>query len=185
MLYAGGPEVAWRAGGLKLSRKTDYTPYAKLTAEEKYGELLKIERFLTGYAKDVGLNLNEVACRKKVLLDIVEKVEKRRVYFKVFHKIEMSEKYEAALYGFWIVKLAPFYDIKDPDNQLCVKFSTYLLLKIIGKIEKRQYPLLNVKFGKEHTKSLEYAFLYWDLSKESVMLIADLLLRQSYPAESR
>jgi len=164
-----------------LSRKIDYTPYAHLTTEEISGELLNIEKYLQKYAADVGINFINITCRENVLLDIIERVEKRRVYLGIFHKIKMSEKYEAALYCFWIIKLSPFFDINNRENNINIRFAAYLFLEIIGKVGRKEYPMQQIKFGKEHVEGLIYPFSYWDISKEAMMMLADLLLRQLYP----
>ena len=121
----------------------DYPPYERLTPDERYGELRKIEYFLRKYATADKINFDRIVCRKEILLDIIERVEKRRVYFQVFHKIEMSEKKEASLYCFWIVKLAPFFYAKRPEYQINVIFAAYLFVSAINQISSRSVHRIN------------------------------------------
>ena len=95
-----------------------YTPYVPLDSGEwpvKLGELANI---FTRYLDTVGIDKNDVGVNKDNIFEIIERVEKRRVYFKIFHKIDMSERNEASLYCFWILKLAPFTNLKNPNHPI-------------------------------------------------------------------
>ncbi|MCL1967626.1 MAG: hypothetical protein FWF67_07055, partial [Fibromonadales bacterium] len=39
---------------------------------------------------------------------LIGRVEKRKIYFHIFHRLKMDELNEAAFYCFWILKLQPF-----------------------------------------------------------------------------
>jgi hypothetical protein len=163
-----------------MPRPVDCKPYTKLKQEEKYGELRKIETYVKKYSNDTGFDFNDISCNHDILLDIVERVEKRRYYFCTFHRIEMSEKYEAALYCFWITKLAPFFDQKHSEENINAKIAVHLFLVTISKLRKNKHPLQDMKFGKEYVYNLKYALIYQDVSKEALMLVADSLLGVAY-----
>jgi hypothetical protein len=154
---------------LPLGRYPEYVP---LTAIESYDKLNKIQKRFGDFAKAMGYS--DVVCRKKVLLDIIERVEKRKVYFRVFHGIIMSERNEISLYCFWILKLAPFFDRQNPDRQISARFALFLFLKMIDRIRYK----INRTGDIDETRvnNLFYAFLYQDISKEAIMLAADTLL---------
>ena len=152
----------------------DYLPYVELTSSEIYDRLDEIEIFLRKYAAVAKIDFNKIVCRREVLLDIIERVEKRRVYFKVFHDIEMSEKKEASLYCFWIIKLAPFFYAMCPENQINVRFAAYLFVSVIGRIASEWGH--GIKLDEKYLYSLFYSFTYRDLSKEAIMDIAETLL---------
>ena len=165
-----------------MSEQTNYTPYVQLTAEEKYGKLCKIQECLRKFAVLAGIDLNSISCHREVLLDVVDRVEKRKVYFQNLYGNTMSEKRETALYCFWIVKLAPFFTPNNPENHFSVIFASHIFLDTIEKIGHSQKPSLNIKFDKDYTDRLVHAFLYWDLSEEAIIMIAETLLRRTPPS---
>jgi hypothetical protein len=112
--------------------------------------------------------------RDGVLIDIVERVEKRRVYFRVFHNIVMSERNEISLYCFWILKLAPFFNPQDPNDYVNVRFASFLFLRMVSRVGRKAQSRKSI--SREYVQNLYYAFLYQDISKEAIMLAADTLL---------
>ena len=149
--------------------------YTLLTPPEKYSRLVKIKQFLRHYADIVGINYNDIVCRKEILLDIIEKVEKRRVYFHVFHSINMSEQNEISLYCFWVLKLCPFFNKSKPGHQInvAITFFTFLEMahRVCLKTQKRMNPV-----SRKYAKDLIYAFQNRDISKEAIMLIAETIV---------
>lgn len=110
---------------------------------------------------------------------IINLVERRRVYFHVFHGINMSEWNEISLYCFWIIKLQPFYELPPTGNipgkqanEVNARIATRLLLHAANKIRKKN--------GKERTNAfvdnLIHAFRYRDISKEAIMAIFEALI---------
>jgi hypothetical protein len=62
------------------------------------------------------------------MLEIIERVEKRRVYFHVFYDgCKMGELNEGALFCYWILKLQPFFYTGMDSNMLNAKISLCLL----------------------------------------------------------
>jgi hypothetical protein len=104
---------------------------------------------------------------------IIDLVERRRVYFHVFHGIDMSEWNEASLYCFWIAKLHPYLSegkqLPETNSIIAVR----LLYNTVNKFRKR-----NGKSSVGHPciTNLIHAFTYRDISKESVMAIFETLI---------
>jgi hypothetical protein len=149
-----------------------YQQYVPLTPQEKH---VRLQKILALYNEWIAItNYVEIKWRKEVLLDIIDRVDKRKVYFWNFHGVVLSEKNEMALYCFWIIKLAPFFDELSPGEYASVKFAVFLFLKIIDsvgyKVDHRAV------IDKEYVQNLFYSFLYRDISKEAIMLAADTLL---------
>ena len=153
-----------------------YPKYVPLTYPEKYERVNGLIRIFNDYTEKHGITAHNITYNKDSLFEIVDRVDKRKVYFRVFYekvKEGMSERNEAALYCFWILKLAPFFDATNPDLPINVDFATYFLLKSI------QYDCL--KRGTRRTlpnkyiDDLKYAFKFMDISKESIMAIADTM----------
>jgi hypothetical protein len=110
-----------------------------------------------------------------VLVEMVERVEKRRVYFHVFHNgFRMGELNEGALMCFWIIKLHPFSHPRISAESL----NAFLALVVLANTLKYVAPKLNkqVHLSQEAAASAYYAFRYRDLSKEAIMLLAESLI---------
>ncbi|GBU20433.1 hypothetical protein R80B4_00311 [Fibrobacteres bacterium R8-0-B4] len=153
-----------------------YPKYVPLTYPEKYERVNGLIRVLEDYTEKHGMATHNIICNKDSLFELVDRVDKRKVYFRVFYekvKEGMSERNEAALYCFWILKLAPFFDATNPNSPINIDFAAYFLLKSI------QYDCL--KRGVRRTlpdkyiDDLKYAFRFRDISKESIMAIADTM----------
>lgn len=111
------------------------------------------------------------------LIEVVERVSKRKYYYKVFHGIEhLSEFKEVALVCFWICKLKPFVVLK-PDSVLCAStnelFAVHLVLSLLEacstKASNFHYPD-NVTL-----KNIIYALKYQDLTKEALIQYMECL----------
>jgi hypothetical protein len=149
-----------------------YAKYVPLTSIEKYDRLRKINDVFSDFVKITGARA--VSCRKDVLLEIIERVEKRNVYFHIFHDIVMSEQNEAALYCFWILKLSPFFDGANPNSHINALFAAFLFLRMVGRVGRRKGRVITV--DRKYVQNLFYAFWYRDISKEAIMLAAETLL---------
>ena len=77
-----------------------YATYVPLNHAERILKLTELLKLFICYLRLVGINTDDVAINKDNLLEIIERVEKRRVYFKVFYDRDMAEKNEASLYCF-------------------------------------------------------------------------------------
>jgi hypothetical protein len=132
----------------------------------------KIVRYLGNLSAILGVDTTEVIKSDDVLIEIIERVEKRRIYFHVFYNgCEMGELNEGALLCFWIVKLHPFYHPKINSNTLNAKIAICLYTNAIyyhsdkTKVEKR--------IPEQFINDLYYSLLYRDISKESLMILAE------------
>ena len=153
-----------------------YTRYVPLTPQERYAtyhDIFEVHiRKLAGWLK---INDNDILCCKDVIFDIIERVAKRRVYFCVFHEgLIMSEQNEISHYCFWILKLAPLVNKKNPDQHINAFLAIFLFLNVLKRVGMARG--LQVSFNTGFLRHLTYAFVYRDLSKEAIMAIADALL---------
>jgi hypothetical protein len=146
------------------------------TYAEKESELLGLlERCCT----IVGLSYANMKYSKTRLREIIKMVERRRVYFHVFHRgeggrsMEMGELNEACLQCFWILKLFPFFDAEDPDNNVNLVFSLKLFIDTIWYVAATRTPPQKANcHSDEVLDHLLHAFRVRDLSKEAMMAIA-------------
>jgi len=129
------------------------------------------------FSQQLGVDWGNVVYSKHRLRSVISRVEKRRVYFHVFHdKMKMGELNEACLICFWILKLYPFFDVKDPDNNINRSLAIRVFLDAVEYTAKKRGCATN--FSDDVLDHLIYAFTYRDLSKESLMAIAESLIHQ-------
>lgn len=143
----------------------------------RFDQLRKLDAFIRDYSKEVNIPYAEILIRREVLLDIVDRVYKRKVYSYVFHRgLPVPEWDEAALYCFWILKLSPLWYVNDKNHRINVSFATYMFLRLIENVCNRKNPPHVMSLTDSYIKSLVYDFKYRDMSKEAIMAIAETLL---------
>jgi len=158
---------------------SDFPPFGELgesTYAEKEGELLGL---LQRCCTVVGLNFGNVRWSKTRLREIINMVERRRVYFHVFHRgegngpMEMGELNEACLQCFWILKLYPFFDVEDPDVNVNLVFALKLFIDTVWYAAYKRVPSQKANcHSDEVLHHLLHAFRVRDLSKEAMMALA-------------
>ncbi len=146
-------------------------------------DAVDMERIYNGFCsviksiaeKRLEIDNNKLFISKPVIYDIIERVEKRRVYFYIFHKgMEMGELNECSLYCFWLLKLCPFYYENAKNGEINQVLAFYIFISIlssIAELRKKTFTLTKEKYS-----NLYYAFRYRDLSKEAIMALAESLV---------
>jgi len=115
------------------------------------------------------------------MTNIIDLVERRRVYFHVFHGLEMSEWNEAALYCFWIAKLQPFADVPAPNskarqsNDVNASIAVRLLCRVANKLRSKKG---KARIENLNISNLIHSFRFRDISKESVMALLEVLIEK-------
>ena len=123
------------------------------------------------YGKNISINTD---CDKEVIKDIITRVEKRRVYFYIFHNgTKMGEINEVALICFWIIKLMPFKHKKIPNSNLNIKIAYNFFIRMLSFANGENK---KIDLSAMTNRNLLYAFKYRDLSKEAIMAIAESLI---------
>jgi hypothetical protein len=158
------------------SKPSDFPEFESLDAtdmESIYNGFCYVIKSIA--AKRLDIDINKLLISKPVIYDIIERVEKRRVYFHIFHKgMEMGELNECSLYCFWLLKLCPFYyeDAKNGEiNQVLAFYIFVSILSSIAKLRGKTFILTKEKYS-----NLYYAFRYRDLSKEAIMALTESLV---------
>lgn len=119
---------------------------------------------------------------------ILQRVEKRRQYFQYFHNdMKINEVKQAALVAYWVLKLRPFSYRSDEKNDLVQELEDNEQYKALNERFAFFYIISACRKGADILGSkwqnppraliLEviYAFKYWDLSKEAVIMIAETI----------
>jgi len=121
----------------------------------------------------------KIGVNKKSLIEIVDMVERRRVYLHVFHRIEMSEYNEFSLYCFWILKCQPFFPNfghNGVTSEINATLAYRLLINCVRAIRKEKGKV-NPVCPKQ--KLMIHAFRYQDISKEAIMLLMENLIEST------
>jgi hypothetical protein len=129
------------------------------------------------YLKDFEFNygIDNIVTNDSVMVEICERIEKRRVYFHIFYnKCRMGELNEGSLMCFWILKLMPFSHHKIPANELNAKIALYLFYRVLLYIGKKKNRKINLNVSL--IGDLYYSFRFRDLSKEAIMALAEGML---------
>ena len=153
-------------------KQPDWKELYNKTAEllESFGEFIQ--------AHD-DLSINDIKVNNPLLAEVLVRIDKRRDYFVIYHdETDMNEIKEAALLAYWLIKFKPFSVKKEG---LDIKYATineqFAMFVIYSTIKERTKRVSKMKFSvsKDYTRKMSYAFKYWDLSKESLMLISETL----------
>lgn len=164
-------------------RKTEneeiiYVPPVQSVLMQKSNDLVKQ---FSKYANAVGLASGEVCIQRAILPRVILRVDKREGYFVVFHKgTQINEIKQAALVAYWILKFKPFM-VNSDDPKRVHHYSRinegfaffYILSACKQHAEENHYIMRDV--SNRLRDEIMYAFTYWDLSKESVILMAETI----------
>jgi hypothetical protein len=151
-----------------------YGDLSEATYAQKEKDLL--DRLQRWYTKD-GSDWANVKYSKERLRSVIGMVEKRRLYFHVFHDgMDMGELNEACLHCFWVLKLYPFFDAAVPDSDVNQFFALELFTNAITYTANKRSPKGQANFGPHIIGHLRHAFRFRDLSKEAMMALAESLI---------
>jgi len=160
------------------NKPEDFPKFEPLSKEIIAEKALNLRTWIWDNERDIPKG--RLAVSNECVIDIIDLVEKRRVYFHIFHGIEMSEWNEAALYCFWILKLQPFYEIPlgnipaRQSNEVNTNIAIRLMRRTIARIKE---DTKNKKFNKGSIFSnVKHAFRYRDMSKEAIMALFECLI---------
>lgn len=160
-------------------------PLSETTLREQTNNL--VNEF-SKFAKHSNLDLRKISIERPYLPLILQRVEKRRQYFHYFHvDMEINEVKQAALVAYWVLKFRPFSYHSDEHSDLVTKseltekykalnerFAFFYILSACRKgadILGSQYQMPSYGLVNE----VMYAFKYWDLSKEAIIMIAEII----------
>ena len=134
----------------------------------------KFKLYLKNFEEVQGIT--NILISPSVMIEICERIEKRRVYFHVFYDCKMGELNEGSLMCFWILKLAPFTHHSIPANELNAKIALYLFYNILLYQAKKNNKKINL--SDSLSKDLYYSFRFRDISKEAIMALSESMIMQ-------
>lgn len=136
------------------------------------------------YCERLHLTASDVCIQRAIIPLIVIRVDMREGYFIIYHKqTEINEIKQAALVAYWILKFRPFMIVTDDPyrshdfRRINEGFAAFYLLSAIKQyaIERGNTSTKFAKLSDRLLAEIMYAFQYWDLSKEAVILIAETI----------
>jgi hypothetical protein len=160
---------------LESNNPADFPVFKRLDRAMIERMLRKIVSFLGNLPSMLKMETVNITPSMPVMAVIIERVEKRRVYFHIFHnRCKMGELNEASLICFWILKLHPFSCPNIETNELNAKIALCLLTNAVYyyqiKASGKRYAI-----SPQLLQEAYYAFRFRDLSKEAIMLLATSL----------
>ena len=160
-----------------------YREKDEIEFETQLNDFLNLwSKFLKAQKEDSLVYGKDYYVHKRNLYEVLKRLDKRKAYYYVFHKIDKICEYkEVAILCYWINTLKPFMVVNEnskiyncPNEML----SLYIIVSTIGRIFKEIYP--DQPFKKLDAKTVQdyvYNFKYCDLSRESTIFFVETLAK--------
>jgi hypothetical protein len=133
--------------------------------------LRTLQKHLGNLSKMLNMDTTKIIISQSAVLEVIERVEKRRVYFHVFYDgCKMGELNEGALLCYWILKLHPFSCFGIDSNILNAKIALCLFTSTVFGYVQDTYKT-TTSFSAQFLKDVYYSFRFRELSKEAIMLL--------------
>ncbi len=119
---------------------------------------------------------------KRNLYEVIKRLDKRKTYYYVFHKIEDICEYKVVgILAYWINTLKPFM-VVNPSSKIYNSpnemFSLYVIISVLASIFKQQYPDKIFHFPDANTiQDYVYNFKYCDLNREAMIFFVETLAK--------
>ena len=151
----------------------EFPEFTKLDVRQAALLNSKFKFYLQDFESSYGIT--NISYADSVLVEICERIEKRRIYFHIFYnKCKMGEINEGSLMCFWILKLMPFSHCDIPANELNAKIALHLFFRVLLYIARKNGK--NVNLTSSLYSDLYYSFRFRDLSKEAIMALAESMI---------
>ena len=145
-------------------------------------EMSRLEEIVEAFCGKFDFDIPRIKVNPKSLVDVIKRVHKRKEYYKFFHKgMEINEYKVMGLYGFWILKLKPFWveitvndseENADTGTRINEKIVLYLFMTFIKRVNYKFY-YMSEDLIQEYLDELLYSFRYRDISKEAMFLMLE------------
>jgi hypothetical protein len=159
------------------NKPEEFPTFSPISADAMAQMLKKIEGYLgRNLSTMLGFDTSHIEISMDIIYEIIARVEKRRVYFHIFYDgCKMGELNEGALLCFWILKLCPFYCPGIETNILNAKIALCLFTNAIHYCARKQKKTAQIQ--PTTINNLYYAFRFRDISKESMMILAESFIK--------
>jgi hypothetical protein len=163
---------------MNMSNKPDDFPVFSCIDKNTIDKMtVKVTKLLGNLSSVLNIDPAEITGSEDVLIEIFERIEKRRIYFHIFYNgCKMGELNEGALLCFWVAKLQPFYHPKIDSNKLNAKIAICLFTNAIYFYSEQTKQ--ERKIPEHFINDLYYSLLYRDISKESLMVLTESFVNE-------
>ena len=145
------------------------------------------------FAKENNIAEDDYQVNVPLMGNVIRKTRRRLAQFEVFHDFGSSELpselKEVALLAFWIIKLRPFTLLVErpiapnPDNNDFLRkpineaFARALIFMALERVLAEDN--LTIECDGNLKKSMDYAFRFWDFTKEAFILFVEGIYYQN------
>ena len=163
---------------MNMSNKPDDFPVFSCIDKNTIDKMtVKVTKLLGNLSSVLNIDTTEITGSEDVLIEIFERIEKRRIYFHIFYNgCKMGELNEGALLCFWVAKLQPFHHPKIDSNKLNAKIAICLFTNAIYFYSDQTKQ--ERKIPDHFINDLYYSLLYRDISKESLMVLTESFVNE-------
>ena len=166
---------------LVSERLKKYTVYEELNYNDISIECEALIKQWNNFIKENSpdmLENRDYFIHKKNLYEVLRRVDKRRVYYKVFHDlVKINEFKFVALQCYWINTLKPFMVVNDTSNIYNSPnelFSVYLIISMVRSVFEDVYPEEKFVYpSPKRISDMVYNFKYCDLSREGTIAFVE------------
>ena len=158
------------------NKPEEFPIFTSLDKETVQIMLAKMSSYLHNISDIIKIDYRKIDTSMNTMYEIIERVEKRRVYFHIYHNgCKMGELNEGALMCFWILKLNPFHLNGIANNISNARIALCLLMNMLHYHTQKEKIKLNIT--ENMVNDIYYAFRFRDLSKEAIMILAESLIK--------
>ncbi|MCD4650248.1 MAG: hypothetical protein K8S56_00450 [Candidatus Cloacimonetes bacterium] len=169
-----------------FKRKRSFHPYEDMSDGEIFCEIEELSEIWNIFYKKVlapkGVDVNEIKfCRKSIIKAIIQ-VDMTKYQYKQFHnQIRLSPLKKIALYGYWILKLKPFFvDNKEFTEKINLEFAVFLFVSglsnhIARRVGEDKLSEIQLDFEGKYFDLLFFVLQYNEVSFEAMMLAYETL----------
>ena len=154
-----------------------YSPISSIDSWKKANELYSAICFI---ASMYGVRKNELLFDWVVIGNIIERIEQRKVYYRIYHKnTELCEIRQVALLAYWIIRYRPFNCLINgkicSNIKLNENIAYHMIIGALVGLKTKNKPNYFVNFSQEYKRKIIHTFSEHDVSKELIILIAESL----------
>ncbi len=131
------------------------------------------------YAGCHGLNSEDIYIQYALILQTILRVDMRKDYILCFHKTYINEIKQAAFTAYWILKFKPFMVYGTALN--CYKyrrinegFAAFYIISSLNQVATEKGTTIG-DLSNRLAKEIMYGLTYWNLSRQSIVLLAETI----------
>ena len=154
-------------------------PLKPVTKEEVLKQQSFVLKTFSAICKKSNISKSVFIVNWAKINEAIVRAYRREEFYNIYHNSRMSEIKIMSILAFWIMKYKPFCSKEINKSQVSENINEYIAINLILLMVyiTRQKNNINrsITITPEGYKQLVYRFKNWDLSKESLMTLADFM----------